>query len=187
MQLSQYMNREKINQLFSFATPYLQIANNALAVPVQIVLSKLSLKTECIPEPITIPLNFTIIAILMMVHLITYTNNMFYYVIGMIYPILYNLHLFTESDSNPTEHIRKLLMINKYWILLTGLMLIESILGGLLCLFPFYSYLKIGFLYGLIRNDFYWSDNLYHRLCEMVVQMNTKYQISSYFQRLRFD
>jgi len=183
MLFPQIISREKISQLVLLVNPYIETANNMLAVPTQIILSKLSLRTECLPETLKIPINFTLACLFIIFYIIAYTDDIIYNLIGAVYPILHSLYLFEENPL-PAE---KLMTMNKYWILFMLIMLLESIGGFVLYFVPFYSYGKIIFVYGLIRDDFSLTNYMFDLMKTTYAQLDQQFQISSYVEGIKLN
>lgn len=169
-----------VSNLIQSVKPYFQSANDILAGPTQLVLSKLSLRTEYLPDTLKIPLNFTMTCLFIVFYIMVYTNDIIYNLIGAVYPIVHTLYLFEE---NP--HTDKLLTMNKYWILFTLIMLIETVGEFILYFVPFYSYGKIIFVYALIRNDFLLTNSAFESLKIVYAGIDQKLQISSYIEKIK--
>ena len=125
----------------------------------------------------------TLAMIFMICYIIAYTNSLIYYLVAVSYPILYNMHLFNQNPK-PTDDLMK---VSKYWILLMSLNLVEAVIGFMLYFVPLYSYIKIGFLYALIRNDFYLADYLFWFLGGIIGDIEKKYGIIGYLKGFKLD
>lgn len=135
---------------WSYATYATQYLNTKLVVPTRFLQSKLSLKTETLPENLRTPLNFSAIVAVTLALIITFANNLVCNVVGILYPLFYGLYIFNEQPVNTQRSVT----LNKYWILFGVLSVVDSFFGFILHLVPGYFYLKIGIIYALIRNDF---------------------------------
>jgi len=77
--------------------------------------------------------------------------------------------------------------MNKYWILFMLIMLLESIGGFVLYFVPFYSYGKIIFVYGLIRDDFSLTNYMFDLMKTTYAQLDQQFQISSYVEGIKLN
>ena len=155
--LASILRYDKVEELFGHVKPIVSMLNDKLAVPVQVIQSKLSLRTEYLPETFNMPLNFTLGFLFMVCYLIVYTNNFIYNLLGMAYPILHSLYLFEEKPV-ATD---KLLTMTKYWILFTLMTFADMIGASVLYFVPMYAYGRIILIYALIRNDFYLTNYIF--------------------------
>ena len=145
----------------------------------------LSLKMESLPQVLKSPFNFTFVMTFLLFIIVGYANNLICSLIGIIYPIIYGLDLFSTNsiDNN------KLILLNKYWILFGGLHLSDSLFGFVMKFLPGYFYLKIALVYVLIRNDFTMSEKLFSIFEKFYINSNLypKIEMLLSFAKAKFN
>lgn len=145
------------NQIFTYINSVIYFLNEKMDLPAMMLQTTLSLKMETFPQILKTPFNFILAMIFLLFIIIGYANNIICSLIGIIYPIIYGLDLFS---TNSTDN-NKLILLNKYWILFGGIHLFDSLFGLILNCLPGYFYLKIAFIYLLVRNDFLISGQIF--------------------------
>jgi hypothetical protein len=78
----------------------------------------------------------------------------------------------TPSTSTPSTD--KLLTLNKYWIIFGLLMLVDAFLGFILHLIPGYFYLKLGFIYAIVRSEFAYTSVVFDILVGLCNQYSLR-------------
>lgn len=137
-------------QVLAYLLSAMQFANSKLTGPVKWIQNNLSLKTDTLPDTFNTPLNFSTILAFILFVVVTYANNLICNIVGILYPVLYGLYLFNETPLDS----KRLVTLNKYWMLFGCLTLLDAFAGFILHWIPGFFYAKIAFIYGLVRNDF---------------------------------
>ena len=158
--------------------PYFNCAfnclNNSLALPARLLQSRLSLKTEILPNVLQMPVNYLATIIIFFFVAIGFANNFICNMVGIVYPLLYSLPIYnnwnaelqritTTGDYCPRiPNIEsQLVPLNKYWMLFGAITVFDSLFGFLLTFIPGYYYFKLALVYGLVRNDFCLSNYIF--------------------------
>jgi len=144
-------------QLLSKVQPIVDFLNSNLMAPTKVIQTSLSLKVDPLPNTLKTPLNFTTFIAFLFFIIVTYANAFVCNMIGVFYPVMYGLHMFNENPVS-TE---KMVTLNKYWMLYGSLTVIDTIFGFVLQYIPAYYYVKIIFVYVLIRDDFALTDRMF--------------------------
>ncbi len=162
-------------QFLTYMTIGLEYMNNKLVVPTNLLQDSLSLKTETLPQILRTPVNFASVMLFAAYIVFSFANNLICNIIGILYPLLYGLDVFSETPVNTDTSVT----LNKYWMLFCSLILIDSFFGFLLHLIPAYYYLKVGLIYVLIRNDFAMTNTVFNALENLYVQSDLRPKIES--------
>lgn len=141
-----------------------QILNKQLEKPAKALQSKICFDTNDLPALLKIPLIFCSISAFVFYIIFIFANNLIYNLIGIVCPLIYGASIANETD------IDKIKTYNKYWIIFGVITLIDSLCGFFLHLVPYYYYLKIGFIYILMRNNFSSVDTIYDRFARICTQ-----------------
>lgn len=136
-----------------------QVLNTKLVWPAKALQTRLGLRTDLLPKCLSTPLNFCTMIVLMFFTSVSFANNLVCNLFGILYPMIYGL-----SVVNDTTNTNKSTTFNKYWMLFGMITLIDSLFGFVLHNIPGYFYLKIGFVYSLIRKDFALVDVIYDKI-----------------------
>jgi len=120
--------------------------NNALMGPVNYVKDKLSLKTEALPTILRAPLNFALFFSSLFYFVVANADAFICNMLGITYPIMYCLHTLNALPLSTD----KIITNNKYWIIFGSLTILDPILGYV----PLYYYVKVIFIYFMVKNDF---------------------------------
>jgi len=89
------------------------------------------------------------------------------------------LYLF-NLDPVPVD---RLLNLNKYWVLFGSMVIADTFGGFILHSIPGYFYLKIGFIYALIRNNYALTGTVFSGLETLYVTSNLRPMIDRLIQR----
>jgi hypothetical protein len=157
-------------QILSYVSFGLEYLNNKLIVPTNLVQNGLSLKTETLPQILKTPVNFASVILFAAYIVFSFANNLICNIIGILYPLMYGLTVFSEDPINTNMSIT----LNKYWMLFCGFMLIDSFFGFILHWIPGYFYFKVGVIYALIRNDFALTNTAFAMLEKLYVESNLR-------------
>ena len=149
--------------------------NSILASPVKFVQSKLSLQTNTLPQSTQSPVNFTLILVLMILLIMSYTSNLVCNVFGIGYPIMY-----TTQGTKPEMTAT----LNKYWVIFGSMTLVDNVAGAFLNNVPGYYYVKLAFIYALIRNDFALTNTVYGVLESYYKQVTVLPIVEKYFYNI---
>lgn len=135
----------------------------------------MSLKTEMLPDILRVPTNFTILVATLFIIIISFANNLVCNIIGIFYPVIYGLSVFAE---NPID-VQKSITLNKYWMIFGTITLIDMFFGFFLHILPFYFYLKIILIYGLVRSNFAFCGSVFSLLEFYYIKSDFRPQIEN--------
>jgi len=156
------------NLFFEYSKMLIQFLNEKLADTHVSIQTRLSLKTDSLPEFFNTPVTFSIMLILFSFIVVSYANSIICHCIGILYPVLYCFNIFhgVPVDTN------KLTVLNKYWIVYSVLTLLDSFFGFVLHWLPGFFYMKVAIIYLLIRNDFAFSNDAFFVLETLYMSSN---------------
>jgi hypothetical protein len=182
MLLAQIINREKLQKLVSYTSPYIDYINCILDKPVHTFWDRLALRKEYVPPQMTVPLNLIGVIIFVIWYVMVYGANLFCYLFGVVYPIVHSRSIISRQTSSSAD----LTIVTKYWILFSSFTMMETIFGFLLYYIPIYPYLKLITIYFMVSNDFSNTILVYSKIGEQIENMDEKFQIISYITNLKF-
>lgn len=168
------MSLQTIGTYCGMAVQYL---NEYLRGPVETFQSKLSLKTEALPDFLHTPVYFTAMMTMIVMTIISFANNFICNLIGILYPVMYGFYLFTDAPSD--RNTQRSVTYNKYWILFGSITIIDMMLGFVLSFIPGYYYAKVAFIYLLIRDDFSLTDSVFGLIVKYYETSNFRPRIES--------
>lgn len=125
--------------------------------------STLGLSASSLPTLLQAPLNLTLFFITSSYLLLSNVNALMCNTAGVIYPIMYCERILT-MDPMPENSVAT---ITKYWMIFGSLTLADPILSYV----PLYYYLKLVFIYCLIKNDFALTPRVYAMFKKLYVQL----------------
>lgn len=136
-----------------------QFLNIKLATPVAAMQNKLAISL-----PLSSPVVFCGLMLMMFYAIINFANNFICNLIGIFYPLLFG------STIISNKNLFRNLTYNKYWMIFGAVILIDTFLGFILQSIPGYYYLKITFIYAMIRNNFELVDVTYDKVTTIKCQ-----------------
>lgn len=171
----------------SYLNTGLSYLNTFLAVPVQLLHDKLSLKTDVLPQSLNTPVSFTTICAFFLFMVIGYANTFIFNLFGILYPIVYSLTMMRTDATNggapdPNSEDSTAAFestLNRYWMLFGALTLLDMLFGFVLHIIPGYSYLRIVLVYALMRNDFALTNTAY----QFMLGLYEKYTLHVYLEQ----
>lgn len=125
--------------------------------------SMMGLSTSSLPAILQAPLNFTLFSITSFYLLISNINALMCNAAAVIYPIMYCEYLLTMNQM-PENNVAAVV---KYWIIFGSLTLVDPIFSYV----PLYYYLKLVFIYFLIKNDFALTPRVYAMFEKLYAQL----------------
>jgi len=162
--------------VLSYIWPVTTYFNTMLANPMQILQNNLSLKLEYLPSMMKTPLNFALMMLFVSYSVMNYAGDFVCNLVGILYPLMYSSLMFNEI----TADLENSVMMNKYWMLFAGLVMVDTLFGFCLQLVPGYYYLKLSFIYSLVRNDF----SLTNTAFTMIQVYYQKFNLGTYLQKV---
>ena len=160
----------------TYAQLGIRVLNEQLNAPSKVLQKTLSLKMDNFPEYLRTPVGFFSMVAVVVMCVVYYANNLLCNVIGILYPVLDSLVLLNTVPA-PTN---KLVALNQYWVLYGGLVVFESLFGFILRFIPFYYYFKFGFIYLIVRNNFYYTSVLFNFLDRQYTNLNLQGLFAGY-------
>uniref|UniRef100_A0A6C0CA89 Uncharacterized protein n=1 Tax=viral metagenome TaxID=1070528 RepID=A0A6C0CA89_9ZZZZ len=130
--------------------------NDKLTVPIEFIKNKLSIDSQKLPMILQAPLNFMLFFSSMFYFVIANADTFICNIVGITYPIMYCVHTLNIIPI-PVD---KIVTVNKYWILLGTLTILDPVLGYV----PFYYYLKLISIYLMVKDDFLRTTHVFNCL-----------------------
>ena len=129
--------------------------NAMLVQPASTLQTNIGLRTDIFFFDLHSPINYLSVFCIFLLFILFCANNFICNLFGILYPLMYGIMLI----NNPNNEY--LMQLNKYWVLFGVMNLLDGFFSFILGHIPGYYYLKLIFIFCLIRNDFYWSNYCY--------------------------